>query len=92
MIDHNNVSMPDAFAQHAQTQNYFHHQKVEQVPEPKREQITSVKRNFSEIMEKMKNENPEDEDIRCPVIKINDIDFPDLPESPNLLMSQDDLL
>ena len=40
----------------------------------------------------MKNENPEDEDIRCPVIKINDIDFPDLPESPNLLMSQDDLL
>ena len=31
IIEHNNLnnmSMPDAFAQHRQTQDYFHHQKV----------------------------------------------------------------
>lgn len=49
-------------------------------------------RNFSEILEKLKHENPEDDIAEPQQISIRNIDLPHLPEVPNINMTQDDLV
>lgn len=87
------VQTPEEYAEHRSQMNFATKPMTSfsSVPAQDSNQMgsSSVKRNFSEIFEKMKNDNPENENITAKEIKIGDIDFPDLPEGPNLSMSQE---